>query len=60
MAHLSEEAKAALKAAASEPPFQNPPQPPLPFWEYLKVISNLPPSLTPEKPVNFSGKHWKL
>lgn len=60
MARLSEAARQSLKAAAAEKPWENPPAPPLPLMEYLAKISNLPPSLFPPKPVNFTGKHWKL
>ena len=60
METLSEEAKAALLAAAAEPPWQNPPMPTLPIEEFLEILSNLPSSLCLEKPVRFIGNDWKL
>jgi hypothetical protein len=60
MARLTEEEKAEFLRAASEPPWENPPLPPLPFEEFLRSISTLPPGLSPEKPVRFVGEHWKL
>jgi hypothetical protein len=60
MARLSPSEKQALLEFARQPPLRQPPPPAIPFADYLRAISKLPPSLRPEKPVRFTGNHWKL
>lgn len=57
---LTPEERASLQDFAQKPPIENPAHPPLPILDFLKSISTLPPSLRPEKPVRFTGNHWKL
>lgn len=49
-----------MRQFAGKPPLEIPAHPPVPMMDFLKSISTLPPALRPEKPVRFTGKHWKL
>jgi hypothetical protein len=60
MARLSPSEKQALLDFARQPPLRQPPPPAIPFADYLRILSNLPHSLRPDKPVRFIGTHWKL
>jgi hypothetical protein len=60
MAKLSPAERDALRRFAQLPPLQQPPPPVLSFMDYLRVLSSLPDSLRPPKPVRFGGQHWKL
>ncbi|MDP4625447.1 MAG: hypothetical protein NWT08_09950 [Akkermansiaceae bacterium] len=57
---LTPEERASFRDFAKKSPIENPAHPALPILEFLKSISTLPPTLRPEKPVRFTGNHWKL
>ncbi len=60
MPRLSKEERDSIRKIAGQAPLENPPHPPIPIRDFLASISNLPPYLSPEKPVRFTGKHWKM
>jgi hypothetical protein len=60
MAKLNPDERDSLRRFAQLPPIQLAPPPALPFMDYLRVLSSLPASLRPPKPVRFGGQQWKL
>lgn len=55
MAEISDEAKAALKSAASQDPWQNPPMPTLSFIDYLRFKY---PAATPQEIEEKLARIW--
>ena len=60
MAKLQPAERDALREFAKQKRLQQMPAPALPVTEYLRSLSTLPASLSPIKPVKFTGKHWLL
>lgn len=60
MARLTPAEKQALREFSRGKPLHQPALPTISITDYLHVLSNLPESLRPPKPVRFSGDSWKL
>lgn len=60
MARLTPDEKQALREFARGKPLRQPALPAIPIMDYLQVLSSLPESLRPPKPVRFTGNSWKL
>lgn len=60
MARLSQDEQDSLREFANQPPLEQLPAPVLSIEDYLKYLSQIPPSLSPPKPVRFEGNMWRL
>jgi hypothetical protein len=60
MARLNQAERDSLRRFAAQPPLPHPPPLRLPFPDYLRAISQLPPSPAPPKPATFPGSHWRI
>lgn len=60
MSRLSQLEKQSLREFAKQAPLRQSAPPTLPFSDYLRMLSKLPPGLCPPKPVRFVGSQWKL
>ena len=60
MSKLQPAEREALREFAKQKPLKQHPSPVLPMNEYLNCLSPLPASLSPVKPVKFTGTKWLL
>ncbi len=62
MARLTPAERDAIRRLAARPPLPQPGPPRLPMPDFLRAISNLPPSLVPPrpKPPAPHGPNWRL
>lgn len=60
MAKLHPDEREALRAFSQVQALPRQLTPLIPFSDYLRYLSQLPPSLCPPKAVRFTGKFWKL
>ncbi len=60
MLRLSQDEKNSLLEFVSQPPLEQMPVPVLSIEDYLKFLSEIPPSMAPPKPVRFEGDMWLL